>query len=469
MEQIQMVKVLEKCQVTPPSDTTDVELSLPVTFFDIPWLHLNKMQSLLFYDFPYPRTHFLDTVIPNLKASLSLTLKHYVPLSGNLLMPIKSGEMPKFQYSRDEGDSITLIVAESDQDFDYLKGHQLVDSNDLHGLFYVMPRVIRTMQDYKVIPLVAVQVTVFPNRGIAVALTAHHSIADAKSFVMFINAWAYINKFGKDADLLSANLLPSFDRSIIKDLYGLEETFWNEMQDVLEMFSRFGSKPPRFNKVRATYVLSLAEIQKLKNKVLNLRGSEPTIRVTTFTMTCGYVWTCMVKSKDDVVSEESSNDENELEYFSFTADCRGLLTPPCPPNYFGNCLASCVAKATHKELVGDKGLLVAVAAIGEAIEKRLHNEKGVLADAKTWLSESNGIPSKRFLGITGSPKFDSYGVDFGWGKPAKFDITSVDYAELIYVIQSRDFEKGVEIGVSLPKIHMDAFAKIFEEGFCSLS
>nr|BAF49288.1 hydroxycinnamoyl-CoA:anthocyanin 5-glucoside-6'''-O-hydroxycinnamoyltransferase [Eustoma grandiflorum] len=464
MDPIQKVKVLQKCQISPPPDTKDEELTLPITFLDIPWLHLYKMQSLLLYDFPHPKTHFLDTIIPNLKSSLSLTLKHYLPLAGNLLMPIKTGK-PKLHYSLADGDTFPLIFSESAQDFISLKGHQPRNSNDLHALLPVMPRNVRTTSDCKVIPLMAVQVTVFPSHGIAIGLTTHHCVADAKSIVDFMNAWASVNKLGTDEELSYTNLIPSFDRSIIHDPCGLEDTFWNQMQDVLELFSRFGSGPPQFNKVRVTFVLTPVDIQRLKNKVLNLRGLGQQTRVTTFTVTCGYVWTCMLKSKDAMLEEvPPQNDENEIEYFSFTANCRALLRPPAPANYFGNCIAPCLAKARHGELIGSEGFLVATAAVGEAIDKRVNNKEGVLADAKTWLTESKGILSERLLGVSGSPRFDSYGVDFGWGKPEKYEITSIDYAGLMSLIKSREFEGGVEVGLSLPKIQMNAFARIFEEG-----
>ncbi|CAN1122991.1 Anthocyanin 5-aromatic acyltransferase [Linum perenne] len=47
------------------------------------------MRRLFFYDFPYPTTHFTQSILPNLRRSLSLTLtlQHFFPLAENLVTP----------------------------------------------------------------------------------------------------------------------------------------------------------------------------------------------------------------------------------------------------------------------------------------------------------------------------------------------------------------------------------------------
>uniref|UniRef100_F6GXS1 Malonyl-coenzyme A:anthocyanin 3-O-glucoside-6''-O-malonyltransferase n=1 Tax=Vitis vinifera TaxID=29760 RepID=F6GXS1_VITVI len=112
-----MVNVLEECQVSPSPNAVG-EKSLPLTFFDLLWLHFHIVQSLFFYKFPQSKTHFIETTIPSLKHSLSLALKHFYPFAGNLLFPPNLGE-PEIHYV--DGDSVSLSTfAESNSDFDYL-------------------------------------------------------------------------------------------------------------------------------------------------------------------------------------------------------------------------------------------------------------------------------------------------------------------------------------------------------------
>lgn len=57
---------------------------------------------------------FLDAVVPKLKRSLSLTLRHYLPLTRDLTLP-QDSHKPIIVY--DQGGSVLLLVPESTMDF----------------------------------------------------------------------------------------------------------------------------------------------------------------------------------------------------------------------------------------------------------------------------------------------------------------------------------------------------------------
>ncbi|KAL2496904.1 Coumaroyl-CoA:anthocyanidin 3-O-glucoside-6''-O-coumaroyltransferase 2 [Forsythia ovata] len=130
-----MTTKLEHCGITPPpGDLT--ELTLPLTFFDILWVHFHPIQRLLFYEFPCSKTYFLETIVPNLKQSLSLTLKHYYPLASNLLIPL-SNEKPVFRYV--VGDSVSLTIAESSDDFNNLTASYARDADQFYPFVPQLP------------------------------------------------------------------------------------------------------------------------------------------------------------------------------------------------------------------------------------------------------------------------------------------------------------------------------------------
>lgn len=450
----EMVTLLEHCRIGPPSAAAEV--SLPVTFFDMIWLYFHPIQRLLFYEFSCSNSHFLETIVPNLKASLSLTLKHFTPLAGNLVHPLIGSSKPVFQYK--PGDSVSLTIAEANEafDFNYLTGNQPRDSDDFYGFVPELPPE-KIELDSKIIPLLALQVTLFPNAGICIGFTNHHSIGDASSIVGFIKAWSSVTKFVGDEQFLSGNSLPFYDRSVIKDPSGLATKFWNQMS-----IFKIESLPLNFptNKVRATYILLESDIKKLKDLVIFKR---PTlVHASSFTVTTAYVWTCLVKATAATTGDET--DGEGTEYFAFAVDARRRLNPPAPPTYFGNCLGLVYTESTHEQLKGNDGFLIAAELIGELISKKVNNKEEILKDAENWISYFGELLNERISGVAGSPKFDLYDTDYGWGNPKKFESVSIDGDGSMSLCKSREFEGGLEIGLSLSKPKMDAFAPIFFGG-----
>lgn len=63
--------------------------------------------------------------------------------------------------------------------------------------------------------------------------------------------------------------------------------------------------------------------------------------------------------------------------------------------------------------------------------------------------------------VAGSPRFDFYAADFGWGKPKKFEALFIDVNDSISLCKSRDFEGGLEFGLSKTAAELDAFTKAF--------
>ena len=122
----------------------------------------------------------------------------------------------------------------------------------------------------------------------------------------------------------------------------------------------------------------------------------------------------------------------------------------------------------YKVLLGKEGLVKAVHAINEAIKSL---EKGsVLDGAEDWVSILTSSFSysnpkiRRLYPVVGSPRFEVYSIDFGWGPPEKVDMVSRG----INLSDSRNAYGGVEIGLAPKKNHMEAFASFFVQGLESL-
>ncbi|KAL2496905.1 Phenolic glucoside malonyltransferase 2 [Forsythia ovata] len=147
------------------------------------------------------------------------------------------------------------------------------------------------------------------------------------------------------------------------------------------------------NRVRATYILSQADIQKLKDSLLARKPG--IVHPSSFVVTTAYVWTCLVKS-GPAIGEEVDADTPEC--FGFAADFRARLDPPVPANYFGNCLGGGLAEIKHQDLMEIEGYFIAAEAIAEVIRTKVNNKEQVLKDAENWLKErAKKLKGKRML------------------------------------------------------------------------
>lgn len=451
--------VLERCRVAPPLEGgAAAELTLSLTFFDIIWVHFHPIHRLLFYRFPCSKTHFLETIVPDFKKSLSQTLKHFQPVAGNLIFPFDSEKIPELRYV--PGDSVQVTIAESTEahDLNRLIGNEPRVADEFYAFYSDLPPPETSPESgFERIPLFTAQITLFPDEGVCVGFNNHHVVGDASSIVSFIKAWSSIARFGNDEEFLSSSdSLPIYDRSVVNDPSGIRSIYWNLMKS-----NRVQSPPLKFplNKVRATYILQKRDIQKLRDSV---QSKKPDVtHLSSFTIATAYVWTCLVRSAAES-GEEVNGDE--AEHFAFAVDSRSRTDPPVPAAYFGNCVGMAEVESTHAELKGGDGFLTAVELIGDVIGNKVNKKGELLRDADGWLARFGSLIGKRLLGVAGSPKFDLYETDYGWGKPEKFEAVSIDGDGSMSLCKSREFEGALEIGLSLSKKKMDAFAHYFSTG-----
>ncbi|KAL2227495.1 anthocyanidin 3-O-glucoside 6''-O-acyltransferase [Sesamum indicum] len=454
-----MATILERSQISPALDSAP-EFSLPIVFFDMVWYGFAANQSVLFFEFPCSKSHFVETIIPDLKSSLSLTLSQFLPLAGNIIHPLNPGDKLVLRY--ETGNSVSFTVSESTADLNHLVGNDPRVCDEFYAFAPHLPPATNS-ESSSSCPVLALQVTLFPGQGLCIGFVTHHAVADASTVVSFMQAWALINRSKPNRtdnirDLLTeGNLLQFYDRKAVTNINGLDDIYWHEIVEC-----SCPAEPPSvelpINKLRATFVLKKEDIQRLKNFVL---AKCPNIgHLSSFTIICALVWVCSAKSA--APSGEHVPDD-EPEYFGFVADCRGRLNPPLPANYFGNCVALVKAELNHGEVKGNDGFVMAAKAIGEAIKETVYSEKGVLYGAEKWPDEYGKLVGKRQYGVAGSPRFNFYAVDYGWGKPKKFEALFIDGGGSISLCKSRDFEGGLEIGLSKPKVQMDAFTTVFKE------
>ncbi|MCI06785.1 coumaroyl-CoA:anthocyanidin 3-O-glucoside-6''-O-coumaroyltransferase 1-like, partial [Trifolium medium] len=185
--------VIEQSQVAPPLGLLPSPTTLPLTVCDTPWFYCQyPIKRIFFYHFPHPTHYFLQTTLPILKHSLSLTLQHFFPFSSNLVIPSDSQTAPYIRYLSSTN-ALSFTVAESAADFNLL----ISDSQDAQNWHPLVPDLSSSSTEQnstRVIPIMAIQVTVMPNSGLSICLAFKHVAADGKSLHHFMKFWPLFQK-----------------------------------------------------------------------------------------------------------------------------------------------------------------------------------------------------------------------------------------------------------------------------------
>ncbi|CAL5186050.1 unnamed protein product [Lathyrus oleraceus] len=448
-QQEQSFKVIQVCNIEPFYEPSQSPTSLPLTFFDLLWLRFPPVQRLFFYEFTNSTTFFYETLVPNLKNSLSLTLQLFLPLSGHIVWPIDSSK-PIINYVR--GDSVSFTVVESKESFEDLSSNHCEASKRHH----LIP-LLKTSHEKA--SLVSIQVTLFPNNGFCIGITTHHAACDGKSSTTFMKSWSYI-ACSSNPNLESVT--PCFDRSVIEDHYsGISEAY------VDALMNHYGPNnkslkvwefPGRLKNdaVKSLFELSPSNIQKLKNHARN-EMKVNVINISTFSVTCAYVISCLAKAEEP---------KDEKVSFIFSVDCRTRLEPSISSMYFGNCIAGQKIELETKKIIGKDGFLSVLEGINEGLNKV---KNGVINGAENWVHDmlKSHRVSFKLYSTGGSPRFEVYDIDFGFGKPKKVDMASTDNTGAFSLSESKKNNGGIEIGLA-DKHEMVAFSTVFVQGLESI-
>ncbi|KAL5698657.1 hypothetical protein ACHQM5_029665 [Ranunculus cassubicifolius] len=456
------LNVLEQCKIFPPPGSVP-PATFPLTVLDLVWVPLPTVQRLLFFEFHHPKAYFQEIILPNIKHSLSVTLQYFFPLAGNLAWP-QGSSVPQIQYGN--GDFLSLTVAESDyDDFSSLVGTHVKDPNHLRPLAPKLP----DRSTDKLLSLMSLQVTLFPNQGICIGINYNHAVADGRAIHHFIKSWASVCKLqGSSGEFL----LPFHDRSTLNKK-PIDVDSFNYLHFKQANITRDTFYLPRNNpnsdsvqeKVLATFVMRPHAVKKLRQWVMS-RVENKNLHLSTFVLTYAYVWVCLIKARrgEEVAEEE----KEEIEYLIFTVDSRSRVEPPLPTTFFGNCLKTIFLETNIIDLKGKDGILTAVELIGDAIQK-MENGDAILEDTERLLSSGISFKPDRLLSVAGSPKFGIYETDFGWGNPKKSEVISIVGTGAISLTECPDEVGGVEVGLSLTISEMEAFTSLFAKSIEDLA
>ncbi|KAK8568953.1 hypothetical protein V6N12_007486 [Hibiscus sabdariffa] len=274
-------------------------------------------------------------------------------------------ERPYIFFADD--DSIPFVVIESAVEFNHLISNHSRDGRESQALVLkLLPPSIVVADGISVCkqpPLMAIQVTIFSNVSFSIGITFLFTLS------------------------LTTKLLPTSPN------HGLPFVEQNG-----ELSTDINATP--IYNLQVTYTISQYKVSTLKNWITRNNGKKKKpIRLSTFEVTCAYIWVCLIKLKEAKISEIIANEDNDddddvIQHFIFHVECRNRLR--VPQGYFGNCLQPCITAAKRNEQLAENGVIMAANAIGETV---MELEKEVMKEAETWVSRLWGIlkNSKHFV------------------------------------------------------------------------
>lgn len=83
-----------------------------------------------------------------------------------------------------------------------------------------------------------------------------------------------------------------------------------------------------------------------------------------------------------------------------------------------------------------------------------------LGDSTNWRSKFAAIPPGRAVILAGSPWFPAYGIDFGFGKPARVELASMNHDGEMVLVAGRE-AGSVQASVAITQDKMTAFRDMF--------
>ncbi|CAA7051840.1 unnamed protein product [Microthlaspi erraticum] len=451
------LKVTKISRVKPATnfsqDSVD-SLVLPLTFFDLRWLKFHPTERVVFYKLhtDSSRESFHSVILPKLERSLSVVLRHYLPLVGRLTWDPQDPK-PCIVVSPD--DSLSFTVAESDADFSRVSGKGIRPETEVRSL---VPEFTFSCDSPSVL---ALQVTLFPNQGFSIGIAAHHSSMDGKTMAMFVKSWAHICKHGTIA--LPVDLTPILDRTRINVSGSLEAKILELSLHFLEEkdSQRSLKLPPTvklsLDLVRVTLELTRKNIEKLRERAKReSTRSQLELQLSTFVLANAYLWTCLVKTR--------GGDVERPVRFMYAADFKNRLDRPVPETYFGNCVfpIGCFGHKA-KMFLGEDGFVNMVEILSDSVKGI--GSQDIEALCEVYVEGTKSVkPGTQSGSVTGSNRFGLYGLDFGWGRPANSETVSIDRNEAFSMSERRDELGGVEVGLCLKKREMDVFVSLFQNG-----
>ncbi|KAI9114604.1 hypothetical protein K1719_014302 [Acacia pycnantha] len=426
------IRVISTSNIHLASQNSDSTRKIELGPWDLQVLLLDLIQVGFLYHYPKANK---DTVIQHLKSSLSFTLDFFPQLAGRLaVIEHDDGTSSVFIHCNNTGALFIHALAEN-----------LTISDILLPVF--LPPIVRSFfplieaKNYQGThkPLFTVQVTELVD-GFFMGFTVNHALADGKSLFHFLTCWSEIARGG----------------GLLSKPPTLERWFLNGIERPLRIrFPKEGDhEKEKLNSPllpERVFHFSKAKIVELKAKATSTVGSNH--KVSSLQVLMAHLWRAIIRNQGIDPKEEVN--------FKLVVDIRPRMNPPLGDNYLGNALDDGTVSMTAGELLRQEGLGKAALEMKKVVE--LYTEETIVSHLKSWLEDRRILTISEMFGeavdMGGSPTFNVFGIDFGWGKPVMVRSGPGDKSHGTITVFAGPEEGDIYAEVNLPYEIMEAMAK----------
>ncbi|CAL4939630.1 unnamed protein product [Urochloa decumbens] len=421
---------------------------VPLSPFDAYWAALPPIRRVFLFAPPSPPVPFAD-IASALRSSLAAVLPAFHPFAGELVHDPTEPRAVAIAC----GDCAGVAFVEAETELDFARLVQEGAEHDVGALQQLVPDIRR---EELPAPVMAAQVTEFIGGcgGIAVGVTLHHAAADGRGLWRFLEMWAAAAASGAGSatvPVAGEPASPLHDRRLVsfEGDDGLARVFLRQVApDLPRIVPKTKKDPsPPGQLSRRTFTLSSSLIQRLKRQLAAAAGTATA--PSTFTTVVAHGWVSIARA--------SGFTDGAPVFATFLADIRAHMSPRVPDAYVGNCLALCAVAMAGAELTGPDGPSRACLAIGGAVAEV---RRDPLAGRARWFSMFANIPRGHAVIMAGSPWFPAYGVDFGFGRPVRVELASMNHDGEMVLVAGRE-AGSVQASVAVAAHKMPAFRELF--------
>ncbi|KAJ4803069.1 HXXXD-type acyl-transferase family protein [Rhynchospora pubera] len=418
---------------------------VPLSFLDMRWIHLQQpVQNLLLY----PDSTLSSSSLHLFKTSLTQALSFFHPLAGKLTYRHATDQLVIDSSSPDCG--VSVIEAESDLDIHRLINEETIDIIAFTNL------VPSFSMDKLPVPVSAIQITKFVGGGVSVGAALHHAVMDGIGFWRFMETWAAICR--DNGAPFQSHLQTSHDRDVI--LHPHKEVIATRFMKLLAPdLPQLPQAPKslvqdRLRLTRHTFTLDHTAIKFLKQRACT-QSDDRTIFVPSASIAiAAHVWVSLAKAK----RLPKENDATSLWLlFDLRAYLKGIKNDVL---FTGNCIRGVPVKSSGQDLTAPQGLASACLAISHAVKAV---KERPLDGVERWPDEFKNRPTGMNVMVAGSARWGVYETDFGWGRPGRVELVSMNFDGEVSMLAGRD-KGSVQATVALAGGQMEVFEKAFIAG-----
>ncbi|SPT21034.1 unnamed protein product [Triticum aestivum] len=386
------VQIISRRMVRPEYQKREPETTVHLTPWDLQRITVDYAQRGVVLPKPPPG------VLQHLSSSFARALGRFYPLAGRLTVS--------------DGPGLTISLRCSDQGAEFV--HAVAPGVTIADITSTLciPRVVWSLfplngvvgTDAAVdpsLPVLAAQVTELAD-GLVVAMSLNHAAADGTTFWDVFNTWSEISRNG-DTSLSTSTLpLPPPKRWFLEGCTVPIPLPFAKVEDM--------ARKPEYPPVKECSLhFSTESVRKLKAKANNEMSAGTGATISSLQAVLAHLWQATCRARGLAQDQETT--------CSLAVGCRAHLKG-MPQVYVGNAVTGAVGRAAVGEILGDGRLGWAALLLNRAVAAV--DEASVREELAAW----PGNPSFKYLAgggaaimATGSPRFDVYGNDFGWGRP----------------------------------------------------